>query len=116
MMKNDLQTGMMIVFIIVLLLAFYKIYKIFNTPTPGIDSHTQHEQLQDIIVSFLTGIETSNMDAQELFEHLKELDSLKNDAYKNFNLNRLKQLLQQLFYTYEVDSIAELILSLKNDT
>ena len=116
MIKFDLQTGMMIAFIIVLILAFYKVYKIFNTPTPGIDTHTQHEQLQDIIINFLKEIETKDIDSNELFESLQELDILQDDTYKNFNLNRLNQLLQQLFYSYKVKSIAELIQGLKNDS
>lgn len=114
MIKDNLQTGMMIVFIIVLILALYKLYKIFNTPTSGPDTHTQHKQIQDIIVKFLKDIESTDIDAQELFNRLQGLDSLKDDVYKNFNLNRLNQLLQQLFYTYEVDSISELILTLRS--
>jgi len=86
----------------------------FNTPVEGMDTKTQHNQLEDILIDFLKQLEDTDLSSQKLFELFIELDVLQDDAYKNFNQNRFNQLLQQLFYTYEVQNIPDLILNIQN--
>ena len=100
---------MLIAFLIAMALGVYKVYALFNTPYTGLDPQTQHKQLQDIIISFLKEDKAQNTEAQSIYEEIKTLDQLQDEEYKNFNRNRFNQLLQQLFYIYEVDSLDELI-------
>lgn len=115
MTKDEIQLWMMIAFIIALLLSSYKVYMIFTKHTPGLSTEAQHAQLQTIIIDFLKEIDDTDISGEELFTLLTKLDILNDIAYKNFNQNRLHQLLQKLFYTYEVDSLRELIKCIKND-
>ncbi len=109
MTNDDIQLFPLIAFAIILLLALYKLYAIFNTPVSGPDTKTCHAQLEKIITDFLKQVEKADLSSHELFELLIQQDELKDDIYKNFNHNRLNQLLQQLFYTYDVDSLDKLI-------
>ncbi len=109
MTKDEIQIWMLVAFIFALAISSYKIYIIFSKPLPGLDSKTQHLQLQTIILDALKQLDNKEVDVQELFFLLQEIDELQDEAYKNFNINRLNQLLQQLFYTYEVSSLNELI-------
>jgi hypothetical protein len=115
MTKDEIQLWMLVAFIVALAISSYKVYMIFAKPLPGLDSRTQHRQLQTIILDVLKHLDNNNITSHELFALLQDLDELQDETYKNFNLNRLNQLLQQLYYTYEVSSLPELIASLKND-
>jgi len=115
MTKDEIQVWMLIAFAIVLALGFYKVYTIFNSPAAGPDTKTQHTQLENIVIDFLKHYDNKDINAEELFLLLQGLDELQDEAYKNFNRNRLNQLLQQLYYTYEVSSLSELITIIHND-
>jgi len=115
MTKDEFQTWMLIALAIVLALGFYKVYAIFNTPVPGPDTKTQHAQLEQVIIDFLKDVDRTDLSSKELFDLLMQEDDFKDDTYKNFNHNRLNQLLQQLFYTYEADSLSDLISNMQND-
>ena len=116
MTKDEIQFWMLIAFAVASIIGFYKVYFLFNTPIEGIDTKTQHNQLEDIIIDYLKQLNDVNLTANKLFELLMELEVLQTDEYKNFNQNRLNQLLQRLFYTYEAQDIPELILHIKNDS
>jgi hypothetical protein len=116
MTKDEIQLWMLVAFIFALAISSYKVYMIFTKPLPGLDSKTQHRQLQAIILDVLRGLDSKDITAQELFALLQGLDELQDDTYKNFNLNRLHQLLQQLYYTYQVSSLYELIATVQHDT
>lgn len=112
MTKDEIQFWMLVAFVVALVLSTYKVFMIFTKPEPGLDIKTQHLQLQTIILGFLKDIDNENISTKELFLLLQDIDELQDEAYKNFNLNRLNQLLQQLYYTHEVSSLSELILSI----
>jgi len=116
MTKDEIQFWMLIAFAVAFVLSAYKVYFLFNTPSEGINTSTQHNQLQNIMINFLKQLEEVDISPQELFNHLIKLEELQDEAYKNFNQNRFNQLLQQLFFTYKATSIKELIISIKNDT
>ena len=114
MTNDEIQFWMLIAFAVAFVISFYKIYIMFNTPVEGVDTQTQYNQLEDIIINFLKEVTDDSLSSQTLFEYIIELEVMQDDAYKNFNQNRFNQLLQQLFYIYEVQSIPELILSVQN--
>jgi len=116
MTKDEIQFWMLIAFSVASVIGFYKVYFIFNTPVEGTDTKTQHDQLEDIIIDFLKQLTDADLSPNKLFELLMELETLQDDEYKNFNQNRLNQLLQRLYYTYEAQDIPELVLRIKNDT
>lgn len=103
---------MLIAFFILLILAMYKIYTLFNTAEGDVDVKTEHDELQDIIISFIQDNEISETSNEAFFKQLIERADFDRKKYKNFNLNRFNQLAQQLFYTYDVNSLAELIESI----
>ena len=112
MTKDEIQFWMLVAFVAALVLSTYKVFMIFTKPEPGLDIKTQHIQLQTIILRFLKDIENENINPKEFFALLQNVDELQDEAYKNFNMNRLNQLLQQLYHTHKVDSLSELILSI----
>ena len=112
MTKDEIQLWMLAAFIFALAISSYKVYMIFTKPTPGLDIKTQHLKLQTIILDVLKHLDNKDINSEELFALLQDLDELQDEAYKNFNLNRLNQLLQQLYYTYDVTSLPELIASI----
>ncbi|PHR59005.1 MAG: hypothetical protein COA44_02330 [Arcobacter sp.] len=114
MTKDEIQFWMLIAFAVTFILSSYKIYIMFNTPPEGIDTQTQHNQLEDIIINFLKDLDDINLDTNALFKLINSLDTLEDESYKNFNLNRLNQLLNQLYITYKVDSLNELIKRIKD--
>ena len=112
-MKSDnLQIWMLTAFSIVLVLGMYKVYIMFNKPVSGPDMKTEHDELKDIIISFIQNNEISELNSEVLFKQLIEETDFDREKYRNFNLNRFNQLTQQLFYTYDVNSLAELIESI----
>lgn len=116
MTKDEIQFWMLVGFVVALVLSTYKVFMIFTKPEPGVDIKTQHLQLQTIILGFLKDIDNENISTKELFSLLQDMEELQDEAYKNFNLNRLNQLLQQLYYTHEVSSLSELIRSIQQGT
>jgi len=112
MTKDEIELLMLIVFITVTVLGVYKLYKIFDGPIAGLDSKGQYAQLEMIVVDFLKRLEDTEIDSKELFDRLVQEDRLSHNDYKNFNHNRLNQILQQLFYTYEANTLDELIANL----
>lgn len=114
MTKDEIQFWMLIAFAVAFVLSSYKVYIIFNTHTEGIDTQTQHKELETIIVEFLKQVDVLDISAAELFKRVRTLESLQDSAYHNFNENRFNQLIQKLFYTYEVSSLEELILRIKD--
>jgi len=109
MTKDEIQVWMLIAFITVTALSLYKLYKMFNQPATGLDSENQYAQLEVIIVDFLKHLKKTDIDSKELFDLLIQEDRLSHNDYKNFNHNRLNQILQQLFYTHTASTLNELI-------
>ena len=116
MTKVEIQLFALLAFFIVTLLISYKIYLIFNVPSSGLDTKTQYAQLEQIIINYLKDLHQTEIDSKELFSLLQSLDDIHDDRYKNFNHNRLNQLLQGLFYTYHVKSLPELISKVKDES
>lgn len=116
MKSDDLQIWMLTAFIIVLTLGLYKIYIIFSKPALGISTETEHEELRDIIVTFIKDHDLiEEVSEKALFELLIQEENFDNTRYKSFNLNRYHQLIQQLFYIHSVNSLSELIKSIKTN-
>lgn len=116
-MKSDaLQIWMLIAFTIVLLISLYKIYSLFNRPLNEADPETEHKELRDIIICFIQNNTIASPSNSSLFEQIHSDENFDNDTYRNFNLNRFNQLIQQLFYTYHVNSLPELIDSIKAES
>jgi len=115
MTKDEIQFWMLLAFAVAFVFSAYKVYIIFDTPTEGIDTPTQHKELEKIIIEFLKQHDVLDIDSAELFARIKTLEGLQDGAYHNFNENRFNQLLQKLFYTYNVGSLEELIVSVKED-
>jgi len=109
MTKDEIQLWMLIAFAIVLALGLYKVYTIFNSPAPGPGTKAQHAQLENLVIDFLKHTDKKDISSKDLFDLLIQEDDLIGNNHKNFNHNRLNQLLQQLYYTYEVSSLSELI-------
>ncbi len=114
MTKDEIQFWMLIAFAVAFVFSSYKVYFIFNTPSEGIDTQTQHKELETIIIEYIKQLDVSDISSSELFALIKTLESLQERTYHNFNENRFNQLLQQLFHTYNVSTLDELILSIKN--
>jgi len=115
MTKDEIQLWMLIAFAIVLALGLYKVYTIFNSSAPGPDTKAQHAKLENIVIDFLKHTDKKDISSKDLFDLLIQEDELMGNNHKNFNHNRLNQLLQQLYYTYEVSSLSELITIIQND-
>ena len=114
MTKDEIQFWMLIAFAVVFFFSAYKIYIMFNTPVKGINTQTQHNQLNDILIDFLKDLPELDLDTDALFERVIQLEVLQDEQYKNFNKNRFNQLIQQLYHTYEADSLTQLIQKVKN--
>ena len=115
MTKDEIQVWTLLAFFIVTLLSSYKLYLIFSVPSSGLDTKTQYAQLEKIIINYLKDVDQTELDSKELFSLLQGLDDIHDDRYKNFNHNRLNQLLQGLFYRYDVYSLPELISKVKDE-
>lgn len=112
-MKSDnLQIWMLTAFFIVLVLGMYKVYLIFNKPVSGPDIETEHAELSDIIISFIQDHEIPDITNEALFKQLIEEACFDTQRYKSFNQNRFNQLIQQLYYTYDVNTLSQLIESI----
>jgi len=114
MTKDEIQFWMLIAFAVVFILSSYKTYIMFSAPAEGKSTKHQQDDYLAIITDFIKQDSFSNATIEELFTSLKSSDVLQADEYKNFNQNRFNQLIQQLFFIYEVDSLDGLIKSIKN--
>ena len=112
MKQDEIQIWMLTAFIIVLAVSLYKIYIIFNKPPSGVSTEMEHEELRDMIISFIQKSDISDPSNKTLFEALVKEEGFEGERYKNFNQNRFNQLVQGLFYTYKVDTLSELIESI----
>ena len=90
----------------------YKIYIIFNRPVSGVSTETEHEELKAIIITFIEKNTVADISDKALFETLIQQKEFDHSRYKNFNLNRYYQLIQQLYYLYDVNTFPELIKSI----
>ncbi len=115
MTKDEIQFWMLIAFLAAAGIGFYKVYFLFNTPVEGLDTRSQHEKLQTMIIDLIMTHTNARLDKDTLFEILIQHDDLKDDTYKNFNRNRYNQLLQQLYYRFDVDNLEHLIRRIQNE-
>ena len=112
MKQDEIQIWMLTAFIIVLTMSLYKIYIIFNKPASGASTETEHEELKNIIITFIEKNTVADISDKALFETLIQQEDFDHSRYRNFNLNRYYQLIQQLYYIYGVNSFPELIESI----
>lgn len=112
MKQDEIQIWMLIAFIIILAASLYKIYIIFNKPPSGASTEIEHEELRNIIITFIERDAVPGISDKALFEALIQQEDFDHARYKSFNLNRYNQLIQQLFYIYKVNSFPELIESI----
>lgn len=113
MKQDEIQIWMLIAFTLALVLSLYKVYIFFNSPSDDIDTETEHEELRGLIIAFIADNPSFQFSEKALFESLIATDEFDSTRYKNFNLNRYYQLIQQLFYIYDVHSFSELIISIR---
>jgi len=108
MSKDEIQSWMLLAFIIALFFSFYKVYLMFNKPGEGIDTATQKDELVDIVAKVLKEIDAKDYDATVVYEEIIRED-FDWERYSNFNLNRFHQTVHTLHIIYKVDSIEQLI-------
>jgi len=113
MSQDEIQVWMLIAFIIALFFSFYKVYLMFNKPAKGKATKVQYTELEDIITKFLKNLKNIPEDEKSIFDELIKEKIFLHVDYHNFNLNRFKQILQQIYFTYDVDTLSELIKKIK---
>jgi hypothetical protein len=81
----------------------------FNRPAKGKSTKVQYSELDTLVLDYLKNIKDVNLDAKSIFDDLIKKEVFKDEEYFNFNMNRFNQILQRLYYKYEVDSLLDLI-------
>ena len=110
--KEHLESVMMISFLLATALGMYKVYVMFEKQTDeGIDIKT----LEDEIITIIKDIfkKEGMVSKERLYEKIEGHTSFDKERYKNFNQNRLNQILDRLHTQYKTESYEELSKKLK---
>ena len=104
--KEYLETIMMVAFLLAVFLGIYKVYVMFEKQSQeGLDIQT----LEDEIISIIGQIFSQETPSEEeLFFKIQEHELFGGGKYKNFNLNRYKQILNRLYLEYKVENYKSL--------
>ncbi len=105
--KENLETVMMVAFVLATALSIYKVYVMFEKQADdGIDIKTLEEEIIAIIEKiFQRG---DNPAKKELLEQIRSDADFDASRYANLNENRLNQILDKLYMQKEVESYNEL--------
>jgi hypothetical protein len=99
--SDNLETIMMVAFVVAVALSVYKVYVIFEKQgSDGVDMNTIENEIIEIIYAIL---QQKKLSQQELFEAIQKHEKFDNERYKNFNLNRYNQILYRLYMKHKVD-------------
>ena len=114
MSKDEIQTWMLLAFLLALFFSFYKVYLMFNKPGVGIDTATQKDELVEIVQKSLVGLHCDDFDATIVYEKIISED-FDWSRYSNFNLNRCNQTIELLLIIHECHTIEALLLKLSDE-
>jgi hypothetical protein len=97
-MEINLQTLMMIAFIVFLVLSIMKIYAFLPSKQLEDDDKTEQaqEELQRLMLKIIKE-KKGDLDNKELFLAIQESEDFDSKLFWRFNLNRLNQLLQSYY-------------------
>ncbi len=104
--RENLETLMMVAFIAATAFGIYKVYVMFEKQEhDGIDIQTLEEEIIEIIKSLLREQELSQ---DELFFKIQQHENFDGERYRNFNLNRYRQILERLHIEHRTDDFEAL--------
>lgn len=114
-MKLDIQTLMMIFFIVALVISICKIYAFLPNKQLEDDDTTKEsrDELLKIILKIIKDSD-ANLNEDELYIKIESSEDFNNERYWRFNLNRLRQLLNYYYLQNpHVKNIADIYKNLK---
>lgn len=110
--SQNLQTIMMVSFLVAAFLGMYKVYVMFESKEGdgGVDIKTIENELSEIVESIL---KETKLDKNALFEAVRSHERFDKERYKNFNQNRLNQVLDLLHIRHKTETFDDLLEKLK---
>jgi len=115
-MELDIQTLMMVFFIIFLIISIWKIYAFL--PNEQLKDDDTTKESQDELIDLMLNIILQNsgkISVAELYEQMSNHDNFDKKHYWRFNQNRLNHLLGLYYVKYpHVNSIEDIYNHLKN--
>jgi len=106
MIHDNLETIMMVAFLIATALSIYKVYVIFEKQAGDGPSIQEIEKELSVIIEEL--ISTCKDEKEQIFKKVFEHEKFDKERYKNFNQNRFNQILDGLFIKHQVQNYEEL--------
>ena len=114
MIKDHLETIMMIAFLLATALSIYKVYVIFEKQADdGIDLNTIENELIEIIKELFSSHDVQ--DKKHLHQLIQEHNDFDKERYRNYNENRLNQILDRLFLEHKIEGFEGLKNILSNN-
>ena len=111
--KEHLESIMMISFLLATALGMYKVYVMFEKQADeGIDIKTLEDEIIAIIETIFKRGEMPSK--EELYGMIEREESFDKERYKNFNQNRLNQILDRLYTQYKTEDYEQLSKTLKD--
>ena len=105
--KEHLESIMMISFLLATALGMYKVYVMFEKQAEeGIDIKTLEEEIIAMIEEIFRRGE--NPSKEELYKKIESEDAFDKERYKNFNQNRLNQILDRLYTQHAIEDYRQL--------
>ena len=109
--KEHLQTVMMVSFLVASALGMYKVYVMFEKQSgEGVDIRILENELAEIVESILR---EQTIERSALFDAVLNHERFDKERYRNFNQNRLNQVLDLLHIRYKTESFEELASKIK---
>ncbi len=104
---------MMVSFLVASALGIYKVYVMFEKQeADGIDIKTLENELAEMIESIF---KEKRIAKEELYEAVLSHSRFDKERYRNFNQNRLNQVLDLLYMRYKVEGFEDLVSKLSNN-
>ncbi len=103
---DNLETIMMVAFLVAVSLSMYKVYIIFEKKAEeeGVNLDSMEEAVMRVFYEIIC--DEKNSDEKTLCQKIKSHQDIQ--PYKNFNHNRFRQILQTLYDKHEVENFEEL--------
>lgn len=109
--SENLQTIMMVSFLLAAALGMYKFYVLFEKQdSSGVDIKTIENELAEIVEAVL---KEGEVEKSALYDAVISHERFDKERYWNFNQNRLNQVLDLLYIRYKVGEFEELVSKLK---
>jgi len=110
--SDNLETIMMVAFLVAVALSMYKVYVIFEKKAEqdGVNLASMEEEVIRVFHELFE--EIKDFDEKAICEKIKAHEAIA--PFKNFNQNRFRLIMQQLFDEHKVENLEELIHKLKN--